>query len=432
MISRFLLLLVCSIAVTVQADGLYPRIDAAVDSSESAVIDWRRQIHSNPELGNEEYETAALIAEQLRRLKFDEVETGVAGTGVVATLIGGKPGPVVALRADMDALPVVEATGLPFASTKRTIYQGKEVGVMHACGHDAHVAMLLGVAQVLASVRDDLPGTVKFIFQPAEEGADAESWGGRLMVEEGVLQGPHSPEAIFALHVGPMPSGTINYAEGPMMAGADMFDITVRGKQTHGAAPWGGVDPVIVAAESIVALQLIPSRHVDITKNPTIISIGSIHAGNRGNIIPDTVAMQGTLRTFDMDDREDIVARMQKTLRNIADTHGATAELEFNLNYPVTFNQPALLESLLPVMRAAAGSDNVQKIAPLTGSEDFSFFSQEIPGVYLFLGTAPSDPARRFMNHSPEFDIDESALKVGVKTLAYMSYEYMLQNSKAP
>ena len=414
------------------AETLPQRLDVAIDAVEPQVIEWRRAIHQNPELGNEEHQTAALIAAQLRRLKFDHVETGVAGTGVVGTLIGGKPGPVVALRADMDALPVVEATGLPFASTKKSFYQGKEVGVMHACGHDAHVAMLLGVAQVLAAVRDDLPGSVKFIFQPAEEGADAESWGGRLMVEEGVLKGGNPPEAIFALHVGPMPSGTINYAEGPMMAGADMFDITVRGKQTHGAAPWGGVDPVIVAAESIVALQLIPSRHVDITKNPTVITIGSIHGGNRGNIIPDSVVMQGTLRTFDMQDREDIVGRMHKTLDNIADTHGATAELIFDLNYPVTYNQPALLESLLPVMRNAAGNDRVLKMAPLTGSEDFSFFSQEIPGIYLFLGTAPSDPERRFMNHSPSFDIDESALKVGVKTLAYMSYEYMLRNQKAP
>jgi amidohydrolase len=420
------------LALTASAGTMTERIDLAIDAVESQVVEWRRAIHQNPELGNEEHKTAALIAEQLRRLKFDHVETGVAVTGVVGTLIGGKPGPVVALRADMDALPVEEATGLPFASTSKGVYQGKEVGVMHACGHDAHVAMLLGVAQVLAEVRDDLPGTVKFIFQPAEEGADAESWGGRLMVEEGVLKGSNRPEAIFALHVGPMPSGTINYAQGPMMAGADMFDIIVRGKQTHGAAPWGGVDPVIVAAESIVALQLIPSRHVDITKNPTVITIGSIHGGNRGNIIPDTVVMQGTLRTFDMEGRADIVARMRKTLDNIADTHGATAELIFDLNYPVTYNQPALVESLLPAIRNAAGNDRVITMAPLTGSEDFSFFTQEIPGIYLFLGTAPNDPARRFMNHSPNFDIDESALKVGVKTLAYMSYEYMLQNPKAP
>lgn len=432
MILRIFLAMLCACNATALADDLYLRIDDAVDSSESSVIKWRRQIHSNPELSNQEHETAALIAAQLQSLKFDNVETGVAGTGVVGTLIGGKPGPVLALRADMDALPVVEKTGLTFASTKKSIYQGKEVGVMHACGHDAHVAMLLGVAQVLAAVRADLPGSVKFIFQPAEEGADAESWGGKLMVEEGVLEGPNSPDAIFALHVGPMPTGTVNYAEGPALAGADMFNITIHGKQTHGAAPWGGVDPIIVAAESVVALQLIPSRHVEITKNPTVISIGSIHGGNRANIIPDSVTMQGTLRTFDMKDRDDIVARMKTTLHNIADTHGASAELKFDLNYPVTFNQPALLESLLPVIRAAAGPGNVQKISPLTGSEDFSFFSQEIPGVYLFLGTAPSDPAKRFMNHSPMFDIDESALKVGVKTLAYMSYQYLSKKPNAP
>lgn len=428
---RFLLVLLFTSAITVKADSIVQRIDAAAESGESAVIEWRRQIHSNPELGNEEHETAALIAAHLRSLKFDKVETGIAGTGVVGTLLGGKPGPVVALRADMDALPVVEQTGLAFASTKKGTYQGKEVGIMHACGHDAHVAMLLGVADVLSSVRDELPGTVKFIFQPAEEGvSDAESWGGRLMVEEGVLKGPNPPEAIFALHVGPMPSGTVSYVKGAAMAGADMFEITVKGKQTHGSSPWTGIDPVVVAAETILALQLIPSRHVNITTNPTIITVGSVHGGNRGNIIPAAVEMQGTLRTFSMDDRKAIVERMHKTVDNLADMHGATAELSFFLNYPVTYNPPELLESLLPVIRKAAGADNVQEMAPLTGSEDFSFFSQEIPGVYLFLGTAPADPAKRFYNHSPQFDIDEAALKVGVKTLALMSYEYMLQNPR--
>ena len=426
---RILLILVFASVASAKAEDLRQQISNAVDLAEPAVIAWRRQIHRNPELGNEEHETAAFIAQHLRSLKFDKVETGIAGTGVVGTLIGGKSGPVVALRADMDALPVVEQTGLPFASTSKGIFQGKEVGIMHACGHDAHVAMLLGVADVLTAIRQDLPGTVKFIFQPAEEGAEGvESWGARLMVEEGVLKGANAPAAIFALHVGPMPSGTINYVKGPAMAGADMFNITVHGKQTHGAVPWAGIDPVVVAAEQILALQVIPSRHVDITTNPTIITIGSIHGGNRGNIIPAEVAMQGTLRTFNMKDRQAIVARMDKTIGNIADMHGASAEPTFNLHYPVTDNQPELLESLLPAMREAAGAGNVREMAPLTGSEDFSFFSQEIPGVYLFLGTAPTDPARRFYNHSPGFDVDEAALKVGVKALVLMSYDYMLQN----
>lgn len=427
---RLLLILIFSGVALAQADDVYRLIDAEVDLAEPAVIEWRRQIHSNPELGNEEQETAALIARQLRDMGFDKVETGIAVTGVVGTLKGGKPGPVVALRADMDALPVVEQTGLPFASTKKGMYQGKEVGIMHACGHDAHVSMLLGVAKVLAAVREDLPGTVKFIFQPSEEGAsDADSWGGQLMVEEGVLKGPDAPEAIFALHVGPMPSGTINYLDGAILAGADMFDITVRGKQTHGSSPWTGIDPVVVAAEMVVALQMIPSRHVNIVSNPTIISVGSIHGGNRGNIIPESVQMQGTLRTFNMEDRKKILAMMHKTVDNIADMHGASAELEFTLHYPVTYNQPELVEALLPAMRQAAGDSNVRKVLPVTGSEDFSFFSQEIPGVYFFLGTAPVDPERRFYNHSPKFDVDESALKVGVKTLSYMTYEYMLQNT---
>lgn len=428
---RFFLPLILVGAASVSAGDLRQQITDAADATEPAVIAWRRQIHSNPELSNEEHQTAALVAEHLRSLNFDKVETGIAGTGVVGTLIGGKPGPVVALRADMDALPVVEQTGLPFASTKKGTFQGKEVGIMHACGHDAHVAMLLGVADTLASIRKELPGTVKFIFQPAEEGAEGvDSWGGKLMVQEGVLKGKNAPEAIFALHVGPMPSGTVNYVKGAAMAGADMFNITVQGKQTHGSSPWTGVDPVVVAAETILALQLIPSRHVDITTNPTIISVGSIHAGNRGNIIPGEVKMQGTMRTFSMKDREDIVERMHKTVGNIADIHGASAELAFFLNYPVTYNQPELLDSMLPAIREAAGADNVHEMSALTGSEDFSFFSQEIPGVYLFLGTAPEDPAKRFYNHNPGFDVNEDALKVGVRTLALMSYEYMLKNPK--
>lgn len=435
MISDYLKAVAVAVAVAlfampVQADAVYQKIDDAAAAAEPAVIAWRRQIHSNPELSNQEFETAALVAQQLRDLGFDQVETGIAVTGVVGTLKGGKPGPVVALRADMDALPVVEQTGLPFASTKKGVFQGKEVGIMHACGHDAHVAMLLGVAKVLAGMREELPGTVKFIFQPAEEGADGvDTWGGRQMVEEGVLKGANPPEAIFGLHVGPMASGTINYVKGAAMAGADMFDISVQGKQTHGSSPWTGVDPVVVAAEQILALQLIPSRHVNITTNPTIISIGSIHGGNRGNIIPGQVEMQGTLRTFNMEDREMIVERMHKTIDNIAAMHGATAELSFDLHYPVTYNEPELLESLLPAMREAAGAANVREMDALTGSEDFSFFSQEIPGVYLFLGTAPADPARRFYNHSPGFDVDEAALKVGVKTLAYMTYDYMVLNA---
>ncbi|MCY4510662.1 MAG: amidohydrolase, partial [Acidobacteria bacterium] len=308
---------------------------------EPRVVTWRRDIHQHPELSNREFRTAALVADHLRSLGM-EVRTEVAHTGVVATLRGGRPGPVVALRADMDALPVTEQVDLPFASRERAIYNGQEVGVMHACGHDNHVAILMGVADVLASVRDDLPGTVKFIFQPAEEGApEGERGGAELMLEEGAFENPR-PEVIFGLHVGPNRVGQLTYRAGSAMASADWLRIVVRGRQTHGAAPWGGVDPIVVSSQIVLGLQTIASRQLPVTLTPSIITIGSIHGGVRGNIIPDEVEMVGTIRTFDAEVRQDIHRRIRRTAEQIAASAGATAEVEITHGYPVTVNDPGL------------------------------------------------------------------------------------------
>lgn len=422
------------VVLSVAADDFYGAIDSEAARVETKVIQWRRHIHQNPELSHEEYETAALVARELRRLGFDTVETGVAGTGVVGTLVGGKPGPVVALRADMDALAVEEKTGLPFASVKTTLYKGKTVGVMHACGHDAHVAILLGVAELFSRVRDQLPGTVKFIFQPAEEGdeglAGKQSWGAKLMVEEGVLAGTDKPEAIFALHVLPYSSGSLSYRAKGALAASDPFEITITGKQTHGAMPWLGIDTISIAGQMISAMQMIPARQLESTKAPTVITIGSIHGGVRGNIIPDEVVMKGTLRTLDKDIRQQALSQLKKTVEGVAALSGAKATIEFGPGYPITYNDPDLTERMRDTMARVAGEDNLFLMDPSTGSEDFSFFQQEIPGVIIMLGiTDPkTEPSAIYANHSPRFVIDESALIVGVRALSHMAYDYMIQN----
>lgn len=429
--SKVILLLVTSLVVlTAAADDFYGIIDREAETVESKVIQWRRQVHQNPELSNREHETAALVARELRRLGLDAVETGIAGTGVVGTLVGGKPGPVVALRADMDALPVVEKTGLPFASTKTAQYKGKTVGVMHACGHDAHVAILLGVAELFSRVRDQLPGTVKFIFQPAEEGVSGEkSWGAKLMIEEGVLAGDNKPEAIFALHVFPGPSGSLAYRAKGVLAASDPFKITITGKQTHGSTPWFGTDPVAIAAQMMTAIQMIPARQLDSTKAPTVISIGSVHGGVRGNIIPEQVVMEGTVRTLNKDIRDQTLSQLKKTVVGIAALSNAKATLEFEPGYPITYNDPLLTEKVLSAMRRVAGEANLFLMDAKTGAEDFSFFQQQIPGVYIGLGI--TDPKKKktaiYANHSPRFDIDERALIVGVRALSHMAYDYMIQ-----
>ena len=406
---------------------LAAEVDRRIQEIMPKVIAWRRDIHQHPELSNREVRTAKLVADELTRLGI-EVRTGVAHTGVVGVLRGGKPGPVVALRADMDALPVTELADLPFKSVARTQYNGQEVGVMHACGHDNHVAMLLGAATVLAGLRAELPGTVKFIFQPAEEGPPAgEEGGALLMIKQGVLADP-VPGAIFGLHVWPDPVGTIAYRPGPFMAAADGLNITVRGKQTHGAVPWGGVDPIVVSSQIVLALQTIASRQLDVTKVPAIITIGSIQGGNRGNIIPDSVVMQGTVRSFDEAMRSDIKERIRRTAEAIARSAGAEARVDFGAaGYAVTVNDSALTERMLPTLRRAAGSAKV-RLGPLSmPAEDFSYFQQRVPGVFFFLGIVPAgtDPATAPKNHSPYFFADEAALPVGVRALTHLALDWL-------
>jgi len=390
------------------------------------VVGWRRDFHEHPELGNSETRTSKIIADELRKLGY-EVTTGVAHTGVVGVLRGGKPGPVVALRSDMDALPVTEQVDLPFRSKARAQWAGQEVGVMHACGHDNHMAILLGAATVLARMKSQLPGTVKVIFQPAEEGPPpGEEGGADLMVKQGVLDNP-TVDAVFGLHVFPMPAGQVVYRSGALMASADTFLITLRGRQTHGAVPWGGVDPIVLGSQVVMALQTIVSRTVNITEAPAVVTVGRFTGGNRSNIIPESVELEGTIRAFDEGVRKDIQKRIRDIATNYAAAAGATATVAYGLGYPVTTNDPALTERMLPTLRRAAGAENV-KVAALTGTaEDFSFYQQKVPGLFVFLGVTPRDQdhTKAAMNHSPQFFADESALPVGVRVMANLAIDYL-------
>ncbi len=369
------------------AQDFRPELDAAIRAIEPSVIEWRRDLHANPELSNREFRTAEKVARHLERLGFDRVETGIAHTGVVGTLRGSAPGPTIALRADMDGLPVREQTGLSFASEAKGEYNGEEVFVMHACGHDAHVAMLMGAAAVLAENRDALSGTVKFVFQPAEEGPPVgEEGGAQLMIKEGLLDGDDAPEAMFGLHVWPAETGTLGYRYGPTMAAADNLYITITGEQTHGSSPWLGVDPIYVASQIVNALQGIPSRHLDVTRGPAVITIGSIRGGVGGNIIPDRVEMAGTIRAFDTGEREKLHALLRSAVDNIAAANGATANVIIDPYAPVTGNHPALLKAMMPTLEWAAGADNVRENYLITGAEDFSHYQRHIPGLFLMLG----------------------------------------------
>ncbi|MFH1943234.1 MAG: amidohydrolase [bacterium] len=393
---------------------------------EGRVIAWRRDIHQNPELSNREFRTAKLVADHLKNLGM-EVWTGVAHTGVVGLLRGKKAGPVVALRADMDALPVTEALDLPFASKVRTTYNGQEVGVMHACGHDAHTAILMGVAEVLSAVRDRFAGSVKFIFQPAEEGAPTgEEGGADLMIREGVLENPR-PDVIFGLHVFPFPTGQIQYRSGALMASVDGLSIVVRGRQTHGAIPWGGVDPIVVASQIVLGLQTIVSRQIDITEAPAVVSIGSIRGGVRSNIIPDEVEMVGTIRSLDASVREDIHRRIKTTATHIAQSAGASAEVTIRLGSPVVMNDANVVQRMVPTFERIVGKENVFEVPPKTTAEDFACYLEEIPGIFFFLGITPPDvdPSRAAMNHSPHFFVDERALIVGVRAMSHLVADYM-------
>ncbi len=408
------------------ADDWQQLITDRTASIETKVVQWRHHFHANPELGNREFKTAQIIAEHLQALGFDEVQTGVAHTGVVGILKGGKPGEVVALRADMDALPVAEKTGLPFASKVTTQWRGQETGVMHACGHDAHMAILMGVAEVLADMREQIPGTVKFIFQPAEEGApEGEEGGAELMIKEGVLGGAYAPKAIFGLHVFPSPPGMISYKPEGMLAAADGIQITVKGIQTHGSMPWGGVDPIAASAQIINALQQVVSRQVDISNAPAVVTIGSINGGNRGNIIPEEVVMTGTVRTFDPAMRKDIHERIEKIATLVAQSAGAQAEVEFGLGYPVTFNDPKLTAQMSPVLQRVAADGNAVITKPIMGAEDFSYFANEIPGLFFGLGVAKDAAQQGAPNHSPYFYVNDAALPVGIEALSNLALQWL-------
>lgn len=405
--------------------------DAAknADAITQKVINWRRDFHEHPELGNLENRTAEVIAKHLQSLGI-EVKTGVAKTGVVGILVGGKPGPVVALRADMDGLPVTERVNLPFASKVKTTYNDQEVGVMHACGHDSHMAILMGVAEVMASMKKDIAGTVKFIFQPAEEGVPVGQEGGaELMVKEGVLQNP-KVDVIFGLHINSQtPVGQITYKPGGTMAAVNDMKITVTGKQAHGAYPWSSVDPIVVSAQIINNLQTIVSRNLNVTENPGVVTIGSIHGGVRSNIIPEKVEMLGTVRNLSAADEKMFIERIKTIVTKTAEAAGATAEVKipYSAHYPVTFNDISLTEKMLPTLQYTAGADNVKLKPPVTGAEDFSFFQEKVPGLFFFLGGMPKDqdPLKAPSHHTPDFFLDESGFTLGVKALCNLTFDYL-------
>ncbi|HBW99547.1 MAG TPA: amidohydrolase [Gammaproteobacteria bacterium] len=409
------------------ADVLNETIADEVAAVADRVVAWRRDIHANPELSNREFRTSELVAEHLHDLGI-EVQTGVAHTGVVGVLEGGKPGPVIALRADMDALPVTEKTGLPYASKVRGEYQGREVGVMHACGHDNHVAILMGAAEVLAAVRDELPGTVKFLFQPAEEGPPkGENGGAKMMIEEGALQNPQV-DAVVGLHISQSDVvGRASFRSLGMMASAQRFDVEITGSQTHGALPWSGVDPIVTGAQIVNGLQTIASRQVDITQHPVVVTVGKFEAGVRDNIVPETARLSGTIRTFDPNVRAQVHEKIERIVTQVAQSQGATATVEIDPGVPVTYNHAELTSQLRPTLEAVYGSDNVSLPPLITGAEDFSFFQEQVPGFFFFIGGRPNDvPAKMAIpNHSPFFYVDESALPLGVHAMSRLAVDYL-------
>jgi len=431
MLNKYLpLILLFSWGHAFSQSNLHSRIDRAASSIEPKVIEWRRDIHQNPELGNQETRTARLIADHLRALGM-EVTEKVAVTGVIGLLKGGHPGPTVALRADMDALPVTERNDLPFKSTKTTIYNGQEIGVMHACGHDTHVSILMGVAEILAGMKNELHGNVKFIFQPAEEGVFGEglaSWGAKQMVEEGVMEGV---DAIFGLHINSQTEvGKIKYRSGPAMAAVDNLKLTVNGRQAHGAYPWSSVDPIVASSQIINSLQTIISRNVNITENPAIVTIGSIHGGVRQNIIPEKVEMLGTVRTYGQKQQALIHKRIYEIATKTGEAAGATVNVEIEKIYPATVNNPDLTEKMVSTLKLVAGEENIIYHDPITGAEDFSYYQMEAPGLFIFLGGMPKgkDPTEVAAHHTPDFFIDESGLILGVRALSYLTVDYMNGN----
>ncbi|GGW79307.1 amidohydrolase [Alteromonas halophila] len=407
-------------------------VDERAKQVEDDVIKWRHHFHEFPELSNREFETAQYIADYLNGLGLD-VTTGVAKTGVVAVLDSGKPGPVVALRADMDALPVKERNDLPYKSTQTGEYNGKTVPVMHACGHDTHMAMLMGAAKILTDVKSELRGKVKFIFQPAEEGAPpGEKGGAEVMVKEGVLKSP-DVDVIFGLHISANTDvGSVRYNSGGTMAAVDPFKVVINGQQAHGAYPWKSVDPIVTAAQMVMALQTIVSREIKVIDDAAVVTVGSIHGGNRSNIIPEQVELVGTIRTLDKAAREHIYEAMERKVKGIADSMGATAELTLPLDYsyPITYNDPELTQAMLPTLQRTAGKENTLLSKPVTGAEDFSFFQEKVPGLYVWVGGKPKDVPEEESpaHHTPDFYVDDKGMNLGVRLLTNLTLDYMAAN----
>jgi amidohydrolase len=431
----FFLFLVSSVSGFAQVSTkLQANVDKMAKEIEPKLIEWRRHFHQNPELSNREVKTAAKVAEHLKSLGI-EIQTGVAHTGVVGILKGGKPGPVIALRADMDALPVTERNSLPFASKERTTFNGVETGVMHACGHDTHVSVLMAVAEILSKNKNELKGTVKFIFQPAEEGPPAgEEGGADLMVKEGVLDNP-KVDVIFGMHIQSIsPLGRITYRPAGMMAASDWFSIKVKGKQSHGAAPWMGVDPIVVSAQIITGLQTIVSRQSELTKEAVVITVGRMQAGVRENIIPEEAVMAGTIRTLDADMQKKVHEKIRLTATKIAESAGATAEVTIDSKTPITYNDIALTEKMVGSLQKAVGTENVVRINAVTGAEDFAYYQQKIPGFFFFVGAMPSDQnlATVPAHHTPDFMIDERGMLPGLKAMLQVTLDYMFTPQTIP
>lgn len=424
-----LLLFLIPVILFAQKNGpdIAEKISIATDKIEAKCINWRRDFHQHPELGNSEFRTAKIIADHLRSLGI-EVKENIGKTGVVGILKGAKPGPCIGLRADMDALPVVERVNLPFASKAQSTYNGQSVGVMHACGHDAHVAILMSVAEILAGMKNELTGTIKFIFQPAEEGPpEGEEGGAPLMIKDGVLENP-KVDVMFGLHINSQTeAGKIKYRVGGIMAASDWFKIKVKGKQTHGSQPWAGIDPVVVSAQIINGLQTIVSRQTELTKNPAVISVSVINGGVRSNIIPEEVNMLGTIRTLDTGMQRIIHEKIILTASKIAESAGATAETVIDKKTLVTYNEPALTKKMIPSFIKAAGADNVVETEAITGAEDFSFFAEKVPSLFFFIGGMEKgkDAKKAFPHHTPDFYIDESGMKTGIKAFCHLVLDYM-------
>jgi len=421
------LLILLAVSSIAQKESIRSRVDDAADKIESKTIAWRRDFHEHPELGNREFRTSKIIADHLRSLGL-EVKEGVGKTGVVGILRGALPGPVIGLRADMDGLPLVERTPVPFASKVKTTYNGQETGAMHACGHDSHMAILMSVAEILSGMKKELKGTVKFIFQPAEEGPPTgEEGGAPLMIKEGALDNP-KVEAMFGLHINSATeAGKIKYRSGGAMAASDWFTIKVKGKGSHGSQPWGGIDPIVVSAQIIEGLQTIISRQTELTKNAAVISVCVLKAGLRPNIIPEEAELTGTIRTLDTGMQREIHERMRLTVTKIAESAGATAELVIDKKTLITYNDPALVKKMLPSLQKTAGEENTVWMDAMTGAEDFSFYGEKAPSFFFFLGGMKKgqDPKTAFPHHTQDFYIDESGFKLGVKAFCNLVFDYM-------